>query len=68
MAGRWWILLPDSTPVLLLDEAASEGMSLAQPLPPIPDHLHTERVDEHFEVTFGAAPVPEKRAMSLCGS
>jgi len=51
-----------------LDEAASDGMSLAQPLPPIPDHMHAERVDEHFEVTFGATPIPEKRAMSLCGS
>jgi protein TonB len=50
-----------------LDDAASQGMSLAQPLPPIPDHMNTDRVDEHYEVTFGAEPIPQKRAMNLCG-
>ena len=51
-----------------LDDAASEGMRLAQPLPPIPDHMHTDRVDEHYEATFGAEPIPQKRAMDLCES
>lgn len=50
-----------------LDDAASEGMRLAQPLPLIPDHMHTDRVDEHYEVTFGAEPIPQKRTMDLCG-
>ena len=50
-----------------LDDAASEGMRLAQPLPPIPDHMHTDRVDEHYEATFDAEPIPQKRAMDLCG-
>jgi protein TonB len=49
-----------------LDDAASEGMRLAQPLPPIPDHMHTDRIDEHYEVTFGTEPIPEKRALNLC--
>ena len=50
-----------------LDDAASQGMSLAQPLPPIPDRMHTDRVDEHYEVTFNAEPIPSKRSMAVCG-
>ncbi len=49
-----------------LDDAAYKGMSQAQPLPPIPDHMHTDRVDEHYEVTFAAEPIPQKRVMNLC--
>ncbi len=50
----------------VLDDAAFKAMSLAQPLPPIPDRMHIDRVDEHYEVTFGAQPIPSKRSMAVC--
>jgi protein TonB len=49
-----------------LDDAASEAVRLAQPLPSIPDRMHTDRVDVPFEITFGAAPMPAKRSLRLC--
>jgi TonB family protein len=50
----------------VLDDAAFKAMSLAQPLPPIPDRMHTDRVDENYEVTFGAEPIAAKRLMAVC--
>jgi len=36
-----------------LDKAATEIMQKAQPLPPIPDRMHTERVDGELPINFG---------------
>jgi len=36
-----------------LDKAATDIMQKAQPLPPIPDRMHTDRVDGDLPVNFG---------------
>jgi protein TonB len=36
-----------------LDRAASDIMQKAQPLPPIPDRMHTDRVDGDLPINFG---------------
>lgn len=36
-----------------LDQAALDIMRKAQPLPPIPDRMHTERVDGQLPINFG---------------
>jgi protein TonB len=36
-----------------LDKAATDIMRKAQPLPPIPDRMHTDRVDGDLPINFG---------------
>jgi protein TonB len=36
-----------------LDKAALDIMQKAQPLPPMPDRMHTDRVDGHLPINFG---------------
>ena len=36
-----------------LDKAAIDIMQKAQPLPPIPDRMHTDRVDGELPINFG---------------
>jgi protein TonB len=37
----------------VLDKAAYDIMQKAQPLPPIPDRMHTDRVDGELPINFG---------------
>jgi protein TonB len=36
-----------------LDKAAADIMHKAQPLPPIPDRMHTDRIDGDLPINFG---------------
>ena len=50
-----------------LDDAAYHAMRAANPLPPIPDSMHTDRVDEQYEMDFGVGPLGP-RTFKLCES
>ena len=49
-----------------LDERAYIAMRAAVPLPPIPSRMHTDRVDDYYEMDFNVAPSLLHR-LNLCG-
>ena len=49
-----------------LDERAYIAMRAAVPLPPIPSRMHTDRVDDYYEMDFNVAPSLLRR-FNLCG-
>ncbi|HWF63336.1 MAG TPA: TonB family protein, partial [Rhizomicrobium sp.] len=50
-----------------LDRAAVDIMQTAQPLPPIPDRMHTDRVDGEMPINFGVRTFSGSGATGTCG-
>jgi len=51
-----------------LDKAATDIMRKAQPLPPIPDRMHTDRVDGELPINFGVRSFNGGAAAGTCGN
>jgi protein TonB len=49
-----------------LDEAAPKIVRLAEPLPPIPDRMHIDRVDGQLPINFGVRSFNGALAISHC--
>jgi TonB family protein len=52
----------------ILDEAAPRIVRLADPLPPIPDRMHTDRVDGELPINFGVRSFNGAPTISHCGN
>jgi protein TonB len=50
-----------------LDKAAIDIMRKAQPLPPIPDRMHTDRVDGELPINFGVRSFNANSTRGTCG-
>jgi len=50
----------------VLDGAAYNAMRASDPLPPIPNSMHTDRIDEQYEFDFGERPLGP-RTFKICG-
>jgi protein TonB len=50
-----------------LDKAATDIMRKAQPLPPIPDRMHTDRVDGELPINFGVRSFNGSATRGNCG-
>jgi protein TonB len=50
-----------------LDKAAYDIMHKAQPLPPIPDRMHVDRVDGELPINFGVRSFNGKPNLGNCG-
>ena len=50
-----------------LDRAAIDIMQKAQPLPPIPDRMHVDRVDGELPINFGVRSFNSSAASGSCG-
>jgi len=50
-----------------LDKAATDIMQKAQPLPPIPDRMHTDRVDGELPINFGMRSFNGGASAGNCG-
>jgi protein TonB len=50
-----------------LDKAAIDIMQKAQPLPPIPDRMHTDRVDGELPINFGVRSFSGSSTTGTCG-
>jgi protein TonB len=50
-----------------LDKAAIDIMQKAQPLPPIPDRMHTDRVEGELPINFGVRSFSGGGATGTCG-
>ena len=50
-----------------LDKAALDIMQKAQPLPPIPDRMHTDRVDGELPINFGVRSFNGSGTTGTCG-
>jgi protein TonB len=50
-----------------LDQAAIDIMRKAQPLPPIPDRMHVDRVDGALPINFGVRRLSESASLGNCG-
>lgn len=50
-----------------LDRAATDIMHKAQPLPPIPDRMHVDRVDGELPINFGVRSFNGKANSGTCG-
>lgn len=50
-----------------LDKAATDIMRKAQPLPPIPDRMHTDRVDGELPINFGVRRFNGGTTRGNCG-
>jgi protein TonB len=50
-----------------LDEAATDMMRKAQPLPPIPNHMHVDRIDAILPIIFGIKGLDLKPSPGTCG-
>lgn len=50
-----------------LDKAAYDIMQMAQPLPPIPDRMHTDRVDGDLPINFGVRSFHGGASRGTCG-
>jgi protein TonB len=50
-----------------LDKAAIDIVQKAQPLPPIPDRMHADRVDGELPVNFGVRSFKDGGATGTCG-
>jgi protein TonB len=50
-----------------LDKAAMDMMRKAQPLPPIPDRMHTDRVDGELPINFGVRSYNGSTTTGTCG-
>jgi protein TonB len=50
-----------------LDKAAADIMRKAQPLPPIPDRMHVERVDGELPINFGVRSFNSSASVNHCG-
>jgi protein TonB len=50
-----------------LDKAAYDIMHRAQPLPPIPDRMHTDRVDGDLPINFGVRSFNGAASRGSCG-
>nr|MBA2590162.1 energy transducer TonB [Alphaproteobacteria bacterium] len=51
-----------------LDKAATDIMRKAQPLPPIPDRMHTDRVDGELPINFGVRRFNAGATKGNCGT
>ena len=51
-----------------LDKAAIDIMRKAQPLPPIPDRMHVDRVDGELPILFGVRSFSGSAATGNCGN
>ena len=51
-----------------LDKAALDILQKAQPLPPIPDRMHTERVDGELPINFGVRSFGASATTGHCGA
>jgi protein TonB len=51
-----------------LDKAATEILQKAQPLPPIPDRMHVDRVDGELPINFGVRSFNGSATIGHCGS
>ena len=51
-----------------LDKAATDIMRKAQPLPPIPDRMHVDRVDGEMPVNFGVRSFKGSATAGHCSS
>jgi protein TonB len=51
-----------------LDMAAADIMHKAQPLPPIPDRMHVDRVDGDLPINFGVRSFNGNATMGYCGN
>src|SRR6185312_4810780 len=51
-----------------LDKAAADIMRKAQPLPPIPDRMHTDRIEGEMPVNFGVRTFRGGATAGHCGS
>lgn len=51
-----------------LDKAAIDILQKAQPLPPIPDRMHAERVDGELPINFGVRRVAGGGSLGTCGN
>jgi len=49
-----------------LDKAATDIMQKAQPLPPIPDRMHTDRVDGELPLNFGVRSFTSRATAGHC--
>ena len=49
-----------------LDKAATDIMRKAQPLPPIPDRMHTDRVDGDLPINFGVRSFKDGASAGSC--
>jgi protein TonB len=49
-----------------LDKAATDIMRKAQPLPPIPDRMHTDRVDGDLPINFGVRSFKDGASAGNC--
>ena len=49
-----------------LDKAALDIMQKVQPLPPIPDRMHTDRVDGQLPINFGVRSFNESGTTGNC--
>jgi periplasmic protein TonB len=50
-----------------LDDAAADMMRKAQPLPPIPDHMHADRIDAILPIIFGIRGLNLTPSSGTCG-
>ena len=50
-----------------LDKAALDIVQKAQPLPPIPDRMHTDRVDGELPINFGVGSFSGSSTTGTCG-
>ena len=50
-----------------LHRAAIDIVQKAQPLPPIPDRMHTDRVDGQLPINFGVRNFSGGASMGNCG-
>ena len=50
-----------------LDKAATDIMRMAQPLPPIPDRMHADRVDGELPINFGVRRFTASATGGNCG-
>jgi protein TonB len=50
-----------------LDKAATDILQKAQPLPPIPDRMHTDRVDGELPINFGVRSFAGGGTIGNCG-
>ena len=50
-----------------LDKAAIDIVQKAQPLPPIPDRMHTDRVDGVLPINFGVRSFSGSSTAGTCG-
>jgi protein TonB len=50
----------------LLDEAATNMVRKAQPLPPIPDRMHADRADGVLPIAFGNVSMNFKASDGTC--